>query len=50
LKSIEAAAGMGINHAERRFLEAQRLQNLAQHQMFEDVGNIAGVEKVAIVH
>jgi hypothetical protein len=41
---------MGIDHTERRFLEAQGFQNPGQYQVFENIGDVAGVEMVAIVH
>ena len=50
LQAIKAAAGMGIDHTERCLLAAQGLQHPDQYQMLENIGDVAGVEKVAIVH
>ena len=41
---------MGVDHAERRRLGAQIMQDAAKHRMLEHVGEIAGMEGVAIIH
>ena len=41
---------MGVDDAERRRLVAQVHQNADQHRMLDDVGEVAGVKGVAIVH
>jgi len=42
--------GMGIHHAKRLFLGTQRRQYPYQHQVLEDIGHIAGVEGVSVIH
>ena len=41
---------MGVDHAERRRLAAQIMQDAAKHRMLEHIGEIAGMEGVAIIH
>ena len=41
---------MGVDDAERRFLEAQGLEHLRQYQVFKNIGNVAGMEMMAVVH
>ena len=50
IQRVAAAAGMGVDEAERRRLGLQRLDQRQQHGVFEDVGKVAGVIGVAIVH
>ena len=47
---IAAGAGMGIEDAERRRLRAQMQQDAHEHRVLEDIGEVAGVKGVAIVH
>ena len=41
---------MGVDHAERRRLLAQMHEDAREHRVLDDVGEIAGMEGVAIVH
>ena len=41
---------MRIDVAERRRLELERIEQADQDGVFEDVGKVAGMEGVAIVH
>jgi hypothetical protein len=47
---IESGAGMDVDDAEGRRLGAQMHQDANDHDMLDDVGEIAGVEGVAVVH
>ncbi len=47
---VEAGAGMGVDHAERRGLFAQVQQHAAEHGVLDDVGEVAGVIGVTVVH
>src|SRR5262249_19689211 len=41
---------MGVDHAERRRLLAEMHQDAGEHRMLENVGKVAGVEGVTVVH
>ena len=41
---------MGVDDAERCRLAAQIMQDAAKHGMLENIGKIAGMECVAIIH
>ena len=47
---VAARAGMGVQHEQRRRLALQRAQQPDQHRVLHAVGEIAGVEGVAVVH
>ena len=47
---VEARAGMGVDDAERRRLVAQMCQHAAQRGVLHDVGEVAGVIGVSVVH
>ncbi len=47
---IEARARMRVEHAKRSRLLLQMRDDAGQHRMLDDVSDIAGVERVAIVH
>ena len=47
---VAAGAGMGVDDAERRRLGAQVHQNADQHRVLDDIGEVAGVKGVAIIH
>src|SRR5262249_53564543 len=49
-KVVATAARMGVDDAERRRLAAQVQENAGEHRMLDDVGEIAGVKSMAIVH
>jgi hypothetical protein len=50
LQVIEAKAGMGIEIGKGLLLARHQRNQASQDQVFEDVGVIAGVEGVTIVH
>ena len=43
-------ACMGIDHAERRFLAAKMQQNSHENGVLQNIGEIAGMECVAVIH
>jgi hypothetical protein len=47
---VEAGAGMGVDNAERGGLLAQMHQHAHEHGVLDDIGEVAGVEGMAIVH
>ena len=47
---VNACAGMGVDDAKRRRLLLQIGQDADQHDVLDDVGEVAGMEGVAIVH
>ena len=49
-KIVNPGAGVGVDDAERRRFLAQMEQHAAQHGMLNDVGEIAGVIGVSVVH
>ena len=49
-KIVTAGSGMGVDHAKRRRLEAQMRQDARQHRVLVNVGETAGMKRVAIIH
>ncbi len=47
---VNATAGMGVDIAERRVLAAEGGQQAGQQHVLDDIGKIAGMEMVAIIH
>jgi hypothetical protein len=41
---------MGLDGAERRWLRAKMQQDARQNNMLEDIGEIAGMELVTVIH
>ncbi|MNH18249.1 hypothetical protein D3C79_779470 [compost metagenome] len=50
LQVVQTEAGMGIEVSERLFLTRHQRNKAGQHEVFEDVGVVAGVKGVTIVH
>lgn len=50
LQIVEPDPRMGIEDAERRRLLAQMREDQHEHDVLHDVGEIAGMEGVAVVH
>ena len=47
---VAAGAGVGVDEAERRLLLGEIDENAGEDRVLEDVGEIAGVKGVAVVH
>ena len=47
---IAAAAGVRVHETERRLLGLQRLDQADQDRVLEHVGEVAGMEGMAIIH
>ena len=47
---VAPGAGVGVDEAQRRFLAHEQHEEARQHDVLEHVGEIAGVESVAVVH
>ncbi|MFK4584244.1 hypothetical protein ABIF83_007721 [Bradyrhizobium ottawaense] len=47
---VEAGAGMGVDDAERPRLVLQIGDDARQHDVLDDIGEVAGVEGVTIIH
>ncbi len=47
---VEARAGMGVDDAERSRLVVQMREHASKHGVLHDVGKVAGVIGVAVVH
>ena len=50
LQIVDADPGMGIDDAERLVLALQIVDEPCQHRVLDDVGEVAGVEGVAVIH
>jgi hypothetical protein len=48
VKVVTAAAGMGVQYAKGFVLAAQGADKLHQHGVLEDIGEVAGVEAMAV--
>jgi hypothetical protein len=48
VQSIESRASVGVDHLQGRVFLGQMTKDRQQHQMFEDVGVIAGVKGMAV--
>ena len=46
----QAGSGVGVDDAERAVLFPQMRDDAREHRVFDDVGEIAGMERVAVVH
>ena len=47
---VKPGAGVGIDNPERRFLLREIREDAHQHDVLENIGEIAGMERVAVVH
>ena len=47
---VNARAGMGVDDAKRTGLAVQMREHAAQHGVLHDIGEVAGVIGVTIVH
>src|SRR6185437_11398146 len=47
---VNSSAGVRVDHAKRRWLAAQIVENPAEHDVLEDIGETAGVKGMTIVH
>ena len=50
LQQVLAAAGVGVEHEERRLLALECLQHAEQDDVLEHVRVVAGMEGVSVVH
>src|SRR4029077_15625137 len=46
----QAGSGVGVDDAERAVLFPQMRDDAGEHRVFDDVGETAGMERVAVVH
>ena len=47
---VESAAGMGVDHRERRGFARQMIQDGHQRDVLDHIGEIAGMKGVAVIH